>query len=561
MIALREGHRIGERIQQEQQLSAESIQWIVCIAQAILRAFAAQPSPTMTEIAKTAGVSRQTLYQHLRLAIEALYWVYQSKQRLSGLLSQLHRHRRQWLAAQDEAKQGQQTIQEVLAAVEPAAAASARTRASQVVTMQRQQQGNLERMILVLRLSGRCPIGSIMEVLQAGLGVKVSKGYVYGILAQARGQAKVALAKLRGAMPFSGAIAIDEVFLREWGKRIYGLVVVDPITRLIMRLERFRDRSHAAIGAILKDLSKDGLNQSVKLVLTDMYAGYEKLVSVYFPAAAHQFCWFHINCFPIGSTVRQAKSGYRQAQRQLETFERQYPYRQTKALKAKSVALTKTLAQAHRFGVGAQRFQSLLENCVQAPRPQQATQQLERLLRVGQNLRNPYINEMVAFLERHRSGLLSFFRGGEQPSLKHLQSLAVVPIWVPLLDLQAIPKTTNAAEHIFRCLRRYLHGMDQVGNEQTTQGFFDLFAFFHNARVLRVGPKAGTSLLAAAGVDVQSIFGSDDPLYHSGVPPNFRDGRVSKGIQKSVKSITRSTGCLASCGEHYLAIEKNQLAT
>jgi len=52
------------------------------------------------------------LYQHLRLAIEALQWVYQSKQRLSGLLSQLHRYRRQCLAAQHEAKQAQQTIQE-----------------------------------------------------------------------------------------------------------------------------------------------------------------------------------------------------------------------------------------------------------------------------------------------------------------------------------------------------------------------------------------------------------------------------------------------------------------
>ena len=272
---MREGHRIGERIQQEQQLSAESIHWIVCIAQAILRAFAAQPSPTMTEIAKTAGVSRQTLYQHLRLAIEALHWVYQSKQRLSGLLSQLHRYRRQWLAAQDEAKQAQQTIQKYWRRLSQQQQ-KVQELETQIETMQRQQQGNLERMVLVLRLSGRCPIGSIMEVLQAGLGVKVSKGYVYGILAQARGQAKVVLAKLRGAMPFSGAIAIDEVFLREWGKRIYGLVVVDPITGLILRLERARDRSHAAIGAILKDLSKDGLNQSVKLALTDMYAGYEK---------------------------------------------------------------------------------------------------------------------------------------------------------------------------------------------------------------------------------------------------------------------------------------------
>ena len=406
-MALREGHRIGERIQQEQQLSAETIQWIVCIAQAILHAFEAEPSQSMTRIAKTAGVSRPTLYHHLRLAIEALNWVHQSKQRLSYLLSQLHRYRRQSIAVQHQSKQAQQTIQAYWRGLSQQQQQLQRLE-SQIAVMEGQQQVNLERLILVLRLSGRCPIGSIVEVLQAGLGVKVSSGYVYGILAQARGQAKVGLAKLWRVMPWSGAIAIDEVFLREWGKRIYGVVVVDPITGLIVRLERVRERSHRAIGAVLQGLSEEGLKQSVKLCLTDMYAGYEKLVASYFPAAAHQFCWFHINCFHIGSTVRQAKSGYRQAQRKLETFERKHPHPRTKALKQKRTALCDTLDQAHRFWVGAQRFQSLLENCLEARSQQRATEQLERLIRVGRDLRNPYVNEMAAFLERHRPGLVSF---------------------------------------------------------------------------------------------------------------------------------------------------------
>jgi hypothetical protein len=52
------------------------------------------------------------------------------------------------------------------------------------------------------------------------MGVKVSHGYVSDILAQARRQAKVAMATLSKVLPFSGIIAIDEVFLREWGQRI-----------------------------------------------------------------------------------------------------------------------------------------------------------------------------------------------------------------------------------------------------------------------------------------------------------------------------------------------------
>ena len=83
---------------------------------------------------------------------------------------------------------------------------------SQLAALEHQQQVSLERLILVLRFSGRCTIGSIVEVLQMGLGVTVSSTSVYGILAQARGPAKVALAELWRAMPLSGAMAIDEVF-------------------------------------------------------------------------------------------------------------------------------------------------------------------------------------------------------------------------------------------------------------------------------------------------------------------------------------------------------------
>jgi hypothetical protein len=85
-----------------------------------------------------------------------------------------------------------------------------------------------------------------------------------------------------------------------------------------------------------------------------------------------------------------------------------------------------------------------------------------------------------------------------------------------------IPKTTNSAEHIFRCLRRYLHGMDHVGKDTTTQEFFDLFVFFHNVRTLRAGSKAGTSLINEAGVDLHAILGSDDPYTILGFPPVFQ---------------------------------------
>jgi AcrR family transcriptional regulator len=476
----------------------------------------------MTEIAQTAGVSRQTLYHHLRVAIECLHWVYLNKRGLSSLLRQVEEYRQQWLTAKGRVEEAQQTVREYWLRLSDHSK-QIKTLEAQLASLQQQNQCFLERLVVVLSLSGRCTIGSIVEVMQLGLRVKMSEGYVHGILAKARGQATAALSSLSRVLPLSGAIAIDEVFLREWGKRIYGVVVVDPITGLILRLGRAGTRGHQAIGEVLKGLSGSGMKSSVKLCLTDMYAGYEKLVAAYFPAAAHQFCWFHINCFHLGATVRQAKSGYRQAQLKLETFESKHPRLRNKTLQRQHAALSNTRDQAHRFGVGAQRFQRLLQNCLQSPSWHQATDKLERLIRVGRDHRNPYIHEMATFIERHRPGLLAFFNCLEKNPLLHRQPQpAGDKCWLPLRDQAMIPKTTNGAEHIFRCLRRYLHGMDHGGNGTTTQGFFDLFTFFHNFRTLRAGSKAGTSLLKEAGVDVQVILGSDDPYTILGFPPSFQ---------------------------------------
>lgn len=526
------GSRIGVKIQQEQELTSEAMEWIVCIAGAIIRAFDEGYEQNMTEIAQRAGLSRQTLYCHLRMAIESLHWVYLNKQGWGRLLRQIEHYQHQWLTTKRKAEEAEQTIRNHWLRL----AEQSKQRKSleaELSALKEHNQCFLERMVVVLNLSGRCTMGSIVEVMEHGLGVKMSKGYVHGILAKARGQSTVALTSLTKVLPFSGAIAIDEVFLREWGKRIYGVVVVDPITGLILRLGRASERSHQGIGGVLKGLSESGMKSSVKLCLTDMYAGYEKLVANYFPTAAHQFCWFHINCFHLGTTVRQAKSGYRQAQLKLETFEGKHPRFRNKTQRQRHATLSDTRDQAYRFWVGAQRYQSLLRNCLQSPSLQQATEKLERLIRVGRDHHNPYVHEMTAFLERHRPGLLAFFNCLDKNHLLHRQPQPTGDKpWLPLRDRAMIPKTTNSAEHIFRCLRRHLHGMDHVGKNSTTQGFFDLFVFFHNVRTLRAGSKAGTSLLKEAGVDLQAIFGSDDPYTILGFPPLFQTVMPLRNFKK-----------------------------
>ena len=112
----------------------------------------------------------------------------------------------------------------------------------------------IDRLIVVLKMSGRCTVRSIVEVLQYGLGVKVSVGYVQNIITRAGQNATSCWEKLRQALPLSGAISIDEVFLKEKGKKILGIVIVDPMSGLILHFERATERSAEAITTVISAL-------------------------------------------------------------------------------------------------------------------------------------------------------------------------------------------------------------------------------------------------------------------------------------------------------------------
>jgi len=84
---------------------------------------------------------------------------------------------------------------------------------------------------------------------------------------------------------------------------------------------------------------------------------------------------------------------------------------------------------------------------------------------------------------------------------------------------------------VFRCLRRYTHKMDYFGTKYATQRFFDLFAFYYNVRILRAGKREGNSLLASAHVDVEKLFGTDDPYTMLGFPPARRVFAPVKSVQ------------------------------
>jgi hypothetical protein len=527
---VKEMREIGHILKTEQNLTSADIAWLVGIAEAILRAFAWDEGRPMRTLADVLGISPTTLYTVLRLAVQALMLVRRSKKSLEVLADSV------W-ELQNRLTQVEQTYDAAQAEVQRLTKALTKTQVqvvmlqAEMARLQAQWTVSLKRLIAVLKLSGRCTVRSIVEVLEYGFGVPVSVGYVQGVIAEAGMSARPALERLWEVIPLSGAVSIDEVFFKELGRKILGVVIVDPLSGLILRLQRCSERSGDAIGKVIQDFAEAGFEEKVKLCLTDMYAGYLEPVKTFLPKAVHQFCWFHINCFHIGAKVHQAKRAYERAVKALVAFDKKHHSPLSDAERQERRDLVVARDQAQRHWKGAQRFQRLLMQLLWSPTLDAASIRLEQLIRVAAKVQNPYVKTMGAFLEKHRVGLLVFYTCLEssQHTLKRLSHSQRK--WIPLIKRWALPITSNAAEHVFRCLRRYTNQMDHFGTKNATQRFFDLFAFYYNLRILRTGKREGNSLLASAHVNVKKLFGTDDPYTILGFPPASQTFTLVKSVQ------------------------------
>lgn len=494
-------------------MSDEDIAWVIGMAQAVLRAFCWDKGQPMRHLAESLKISSQTLYTTLRLVVAAMMWVRRKRESIEMLAKRvdcLAHVEQSYTLLQSEEQRLRQTLKD---AQEKRDALQ-----DEVRRLRELWSASLKRLIVVLKMEGRCTVRSIVGVLHYGLGVDVSVGYVQGIIAEAGKKAHSVLEKLLQVIPLSGAVCIDECFFKEMGLKILGIVIVDPLSGLILSLERCTERSADAIGKVLKHFNQVGFKAQIKLCLTDMYKGYLEPVKTYLPTAVHQFCWFHINCFHIGATVRQAKRVYEQAIKALRKFDKKHAAPLSGVERHRRLTLVAARDQASRHWQGALRFQRLLARLLWSPTLALATMRLDQLIRVAPRVENTYVRKMGAFLADHRPGLLTFFACLESGRHRLQRLSRSRQQWVPLTARWAMPITSNAAEHVFRCLRRYTNAMDHFGTQAATHRFFDLFVFYHNVHILRAGKHAGHSLLAAARVNVIDIFGTDDPFTMLGFP-------------------------------------------
>ena len=524
---------IGRTLTAEQNLTGEDITWLIALAHAVLRAFAWTEGQPMRTLAATLGLSPQTLYTTLRLVVRAMLWVRRgqtSVETLANRVQELHDR----LAHVEQAYVSVQAEVHRLTSALAEAQAQVSALQAELAHLQAQWTVLQDRLIVVLKMSGRCTVRSIVEVLQYGLGLHVSVGYVQGVIAQAGVQAHSAWERVLQVVPLSGAICLDEVFFKEMACQVLGIVIVDPLTGLILRLERCTERSKDAISTVLQHFNAAGFQAQIKLCLTDMYEGYLKPVKTCLPQAVHQFCWFHLNCFHIGATVHQAERAYQRTVEVLAAFDKKPSASLSEAAQPQRCDLVAARDLAQRQWLGAQRFQRLLSRLLWSPTLAVATARLDQLIRVAAQMNSPYLQKMGTCLTEHRAGLLVFFTCLESGQYQLRRLSRTQQRWVALTTRWALPITSNAAEHVFRCLRRYTHSMDHFETEAATQRFFDLFVFFHNVHVLRAGKHAGHSLLATAHVDVVALFGSDDPYTMLGFPPAAQTFTPTKSVQLAV---------------------------
>lgn len=524
---------IGRTLTTEQNLTGEDITWLIALAHAVLRAFAWTEGQPMRTLSATLGLSPQTLYTTLRLVVRAMLWVrrgHASVESLANRVQELHDHWSQVEPAYVSAQAEGQRLTVALAEAQVQVSALQ----AELAHLQAQWTAMQDRLIVVLKLSGRCTVRSIVEVLQWGLGLQVSVGYVQGVIATAGEQAHSAWERVLPVVPLSGAICLDEVFFKERAQHVLGIVIVDPLTGLVLRLDRCTERSKDAISHVLHQFNATGFQTQIKLCLTDMYEGYLKPIKTYLPQAVHQFCWFHLNCFHLGATVHRAEHAYQRTVETLAAFDKKYATALSEATQSQRRDLVAARDLAQRQWLGAQRFQRLVARLLWSPTLAVATARLDQLLRVAAQLNSPYLQKMSTCLTEHRAGLLVFLTCLESAQHQLRRLSGSQQRWVALTTRWALPVTSNAAEHVFRCLRRYTHSMDHFETEAATQRFFDLFVFFHNVHVLRAGKHIGHSLLATTHVDVVALFGTDDPYTMLGFPPVAQLFTPTKSVQLAV---------------------------
>ena len=172
---------IGQRIRDEQNLTDKDIEWLVGVARMILRAFVWDEGLPMRSIAESLGISPTALYKTLRLAVKALMLIRQGVESVDGLVDRIRELQEQLIRVERACATAQAEVQRLTKALVETRARIVALE-EKVRDLQEQWKIAQDRLIVVLKMEGRCTVRSIVAVLEHGLGIHVSVGYVQGMI-------------------------------------------------------------------------------------------------------------------------------------------------------------------------------------------------------------------------------------------------------------------------------------------------------------------------------------------------------------------------------------------
>jgi transposase-like protein len=356
----------------------------------------------------------------------------------------------------------------------------------EVLALKRDLIELVERAIVVLRLSGKVSYRGIQECVHYLFGVHISLAEIEAQVQQVGQQAQSVLGTLLAQIQVSW-VAIDEVYLKEAGRQIYGLLVVDLESRVALSLQRATDRQAGTWFQLLKELPQ--VRHTLQGLVADLARPYPKLIGrltrYWHRPLVLQECNVHAmrQLFKLRRKAlgpyRRAKGRYQaarkawldqpdepdvqieyQAARQLYRFER----RLLKYLLGLQGQLIKALRQPARPAAEAILSQTLA--------------QLARLPTDYQ----PFVQTVTKFFVRHQARLLAHF---DHPGLA----------W-----------TTNTAEGAFSLLRRFVTVYKAFSTQQGVQSFFALFLLYYNLKPQRYDDGQRLAPLARAGVQTNGNY-------------------------------------------------------
>ena len=344
----------------------------------------------------------------------------------------------------------------------------------------------VERAIIVLRLSGKVSYRGIQECLHYLFGVHISLAEIEAQVQQAGQQAQSILTTLLAQIQATW-VAIDEVYLKEAGRQIYGLLVVDLESRLALSLQRATDRQASTWYQLLKDLPQ--VRPRLQGLVADLARPYpvlvRRLARYWQRPLVLQDCNVHAMRY-LFKLRSKALGPYRRAKQRYQAARKAWLDQPDEPdLQSEYQAAGQRYRFERRLLKYVLRLQGQLIKALRQPARPAAeailTQTLAQLARLPTDYQ-PFVRSVTKFFVRHQPRLLAHF---DQPGLA----------W-----------TTNAAEAAFSLLRRFVTVYKAFSTGQGVQSFFALFLLYYNLKPQRYEDGQRLAPLARAGVQTDGNY-------------------------------------------------------